>query len=130
MALGMFELSQSEERRDWRNDRQRRARLAAIVGGLTAGLPMLATFVLAHWHGRLWMTLARILAAVAFWPREVVARLAYHLLPQNDDPAYYNPWWALEALYVHLISLLISVAIYSFCAYCVLTWRSGSHKPA
>jgi hypothetical protein len=131
MPLSIFEPTENPTRGHWLMDRQKRALLSLVIGGLTVSSPLAYILVLAQREDREWRPLAANLARVAFWPGTCIEPIYEHFFPTYYDPdAPVTPWVSDGLLFISGMSILISIAVYSVVSFIILTWWSRKRRIA
>ncbi len=106
----------------WREDRTRRALVSLLVGGLMAGLPLIAVPVIAALGLPGWRRWAPVLMVAPFWPYPFIVSL----LPDapEDPQALSDGGPSGLALAALPLALVVSITVYSLASYAVLSWRA------
>jgi hypothetical protein len=108
-----------DARPDWRTDRLRRAFLSTLVGGLVAGAPLL--YMLVSGRQGAWPPASKVLGVVSFWPALILGPLYDIVCPADLGGGCSSE---AEVGLLIIAPLVISTAVYTLCAFWVLTRRA------
>ena len=106
----------------WRDDRTRRALVSLIVGGLLAGLPLVAAPVIAALGLPRWRELSPILMVATLWPYPIIVSLMPDV-PEDPQALADGGPSGLEMAALPA-ALIVSITVYSLVTYVVLSWRA------